>query len=91
MTLTDVMGENMKKKEIDRFAELTTHLYSLIDAVLNRVPKATTLQKVGSINTGKQITNVQIPSHVIDTNSEDVNASLQQFQDLSLDINELST
>ena len=58
---------------------------------MQRVPKDNVLQKVGEISTWKWIQNVQIPSHTIKKNSEDVNASLQQFQDLSLDINELST
>ena len=49
------------------------------------------MQQVGSINTGMQIRNAQILPHVIETNSEDLNASLQQLQDLSVDINAMLT
>ena len=73
------------------FGQVNTRLNSLMDAILNKVPKATTLWKGGDISTRKQIRNVQIPLHMIETNSEGVNALLQQFQDLSLDINELWT
>ena len=69
----------MKKKVTDGFGEVKTCLDSLIDVVLNKVPKATTVQKFGSINTGTWIKNVEIPSHAIETNSEELNASLQQL------------
>ena len=43
------------------------------------------------INIGKWIRNVQIMLHAIETNNEDVSTSLQEFHNISLDINELST
>ena len=75
----------------DGFGEVNNCLNSLIDAILNRVSEETMSQKVGEISIGKQIMNVWILSYAIETNNENSNASLQQFQDLSLDINELST
>ena len=90
-TSNDATREQMKKKMTDRFHEVKTRLDSLIDAVLNKVLEATTVQKVGLINTRTQIQNVQIPSHAIKTNSEDLNTSLQKLQDLSVDINVIST
>ena len=44
----------------DRFGEVNTCLDSLVDVFFNRVPEETTLQKVGLINIGKLISNVQI-------------------------------
>ena len=49
------------------------------------------MQKVGLINIGTWIQNVQILLHAIKTNNEDLRASLQWLQDLSIDINALST
>ena len=39
----DATGEQMKKQMTDRFGEVKTHLDSLIDAILNKVPEATTV------------------------------------------------
>ena len=84
-------GRELTKKVTDIFGEVNTRLDSLIDVVLKRAPDAGVAQKVGMINSRKQITNVQVLPHVIEANSEDVNTSIQQFQDISLKINELPT
>ena len=81
----------MKKQVKYGFGEVKNCLDSLIDVFLNKVPEATTVQKVSSIIARTQIQNVQIPPHAIETNSQDLNASLQQLQDLSVAINASST
>ena len=73
------VAKQMKKQATDGFGEVKNHLESLIDAVLNKVSEATTMHKVGSINIGTRILNMKISLHVVDTNSEDLNASLQQL------------
>ena len=90
-TAMDVVAEEMKKQATKGFNEVKTRLDSLVDAVLKKASKVVTMQDLGSISTGTRIQNVQNLLHVIETNSKDLNASLQQLQDLSIDINTLST
>ena len=66
-------------------------MISLVDAILKRVPEAKFLRKDGEISSGKWVQIVHILLHSIETESEDVNTSLQQFQGIALDVNELST
>ena len=69
----------MKKHTSGEFGEVKTHLDSLVDVVLKKPLEVETVHNLGLINIGTQIQNVQIPPHAIGTNSEDLNASLQQL------------
>ena len=46
-TTTDVAGEPIKKHMTDEFGKVKTHLNSLNDSILNKVPDETTLQRLG--------------------------------------------
>ena len=78
-TAMDAETEEMKKKVTEGFCELKNQLEYLVYAVLKKELEAPTMQNLGSINTGTQIQNVQIPPHAIETNNEDLNVTLQQL------------
>ena len=66
----------MKKQATNGFGGVKSCLNSLVDVVLKKAPEATTVHNLSSINTGMRIRNVQILLHAIETNNEDLNASL---------------
>ena len=59
--------------------------------ILEKVPESNVLQRISELSTGKWVQIVQILLRVLKTSSEDVDASLQQFQKIALDVNELPT
>ena len=90
-TTTTASEAQLKKQPIEGFEEVNTRVSSLVDAILRRVSKENIFQKEGEIRRGKWVWIVQLSPHVIENNTKDFNASLQQSQELSLDFNELST
>ena len=61
------------------------------NVILQIVPESTVVQEYVSINIESQARNVQIPSTMIDAIWEDLNTSLQQLQNIALDIKRLFT
>ena len=64
-------------------------MQSLTNAILEKVPQVDVLQRVAEISTGKRVRLAQIQPHELTTGSEDVDATMQQFDLTSLDVNEL--
>ena len=73
------------------FAKVRTKIDCLYDVVLKRAQEGVTMHEFVSISTGVWVQNVQIPPIVIETNNENLKTSLWKLQDLSIDINMLST
>ena len=58
--------------------------------LLEKVPKENLLQRTSELSTGKWVKIIWILPRALEMNNEHVDASLQQFETIALDINELS-
>ena len=88
---TDVAAKEIKKSTKDGSVEVSTKMDSLYNVFFKIALESEVVQEFVSINTEPWVRNLQIPPTAIDVGSKDVNTSLQQLQNISLDINVLST
>ena len=66
-------------------------LQSLTNSILEKVPQVYVLQRVAEISMGKTVRIVQITPRVLESGSEYVDTTIQQFDVINLNINEMPT
>ena len=90
-TVTTASKTHVKQHSKKGFEEVKTQLQYFINAILEKVPEANVLQRTGELSIGKKVRLVQIMLRVLETINENVDASLEQFQTIAFDVNELPT
>ena len=92
ITTMKITGEvQLKEQTTEGFNEVTTRLNSLFNSILERVPKENMVWKEVDIHIGKRARIVYISPRAVETPSEDIDMTLQQFEIIALDINKLLT
>ena len=86
---TNETQEEVKKHSTQFFQQVNGLLQSLTNPILEKVPQTDVLQRATEISTGKRVLLVYIPPCALVTRSEDVDATMQQFDVITLDLNEL--
>ena len=66
-------------------------MQSLTNAILEKVAQVDVLQRAAEISTRKRVRIVQIPPRALESGSKDVDAAIQQFDTISLDVNQIPT
>ena len=90
-TAKSAIEAQLKKKTIEGFNEVKNQFNSLVNMIFEIIPEASLAQRVIEISIRKRAIIVPILPKVVETHDEYVYTSLQQFETIALDVNELST